>query len=216
VDRGWRLYWQPLVVRGGETVEVKACRIGFRDSEVVEVTAASRAAANDKGAIVDGRDWRPSAFDVKVLDRLLELKEHDRAPAKAIARYEQALADPDPAMRYWGVVGVRTAVGRDSPPDSLKASVERLAGQDASSAVRIAAAHTLCRWGDDGRMLAILAGYLSDAQPSVQLHAAHALEDLGPLARPFLPKLKQLAAGSSEYVERVSARIVQTLGTGKP
>jgi hypothetical protein len=57
----------------------------------------------------------------------------------------------------------------------------------------------------------VLVAALKSPQPSKQLFAAHALEDLGEPARPLLPLLKQLAAKSSEYVERVTAHTLQLL-----
>jgi HEAT repeat protein len=116
-------------------------------------------------------------------------------------------------MRYWAVVGLRLAHEKRLPSEATKAALTRLADGDDSPAVRIAAAHALCKWGQANKGLPVLAAGLDSAQPSLQLNAAQALEDLGEQARPLLPRLKQLAAKSSEYVQRVTANVVEQLET---
>jgi N-sulfoglucosamine sulfohydrolase len=158
-----------------------------------------------------GGDWRPQVINDEILTRLLALKEHDRDPVKAIAAYQFALSDAHPAMRYWAVIGLRTAAQANPPSDQTKSAIARLAERDPSDAVRMVAAHTLCRWGDLETAMPILAAGLESRQRAVQLHASHALEDLGEPARPLLPRLKQLATKSSEYVQRVTAHTVEQL-----
>jgi hypothetical protein len=70
---------------------------------------------------------------------------------------------------------------------------------------------TSCRWGDIETGLPILTAGLKSRQRAVQLHAAHALEKLGEQARPLLPRLKQLATKSSEFVQRITAHTVEQL-----
>jgi hypothetical protein len=208
---GWRLYNGPVREKPGEALVAKAGRIGFRDSSPVErMKFASSAKAG-----VHGGDWRSSIIDRDVLQRLLALKEHDREPSQAIAVYERALADPHAALRYWGVVGLRVAGVDKAPSSAVKTALARLAEDDGSQVVRIVAAHALCRWGEQGKGLPILATGLENPQPAVQLYAAHALEEIGEPARPLLPRLKQLAAKSSEYVERVTASTVERLEGAK-
>jgi hypothetical protein len=145
------------------------------------------------------------------LARLLALKEHDADPKKGIDAYIRALADPHAAMRYWAVVGLRVAAADSQPSATMKSALARIVEKDDAEAVRIAAAHALCAWGDRQNAMPALAAALKSPQPSKQLHAAHALEALGDAARPLLPTLKQLAVKSSEYVERVTAHTVERL-----
>ncbi|MEX2142631.1 MAG: sulfatase-like hydrolase/transferase [Pirellulales bacterium] len=208
----WKLYHGMIGVEGRETLVAKACRIGYRDSPIIEFSPVRR----PQGAPADvkpsgGEDWRPQVIIKEVLTRLLALKEHDRDRTKAVDAYERSLADEHPAMRYWAITGLRIAT-RDKPlTHQIKAAVTKLAEQDESEAVRMVAAHALCRWGEQDAGLPILAAGLESRQPAVQLHAAHALENLGETARPLLPRLKQLAAKSSEYVQRVTSHTMEQL-----
>jgi hypothetical protein len=105
----------------------------------------------------------------------------------------------------------------DKPPSSAaKSALARLVEKDASEAVKIEAAHTLCAWGEQKKAMSVLAAALNSPQPSKQLLAAQALEDLGEPARPLLPRLKELSAKSSEYVERVTAHTVELLEQRDP
>jgi hypothetical protein len=123
----------------------------------------------------------------------------------------RALADPHAAVRYWGVVGLRVAAADSQPSAAVKSALTRIVEKDNAETVRIVAAHALCQWGERQKAMPVLTAALKSPQPSKQLQAAHALEDLGEEARPLLPFLKQLAAKSSEYVERVTAHTVERL-----
>jgi hypothetical protein len=210
----WSVYSQPIQIAADETIIAKACRIGFRDSSAVELSAESPVSSQAEPTKPASADWRPQVINDEILTRLLALKEHDRDPAKAIEAYERALSDEHPAMRYWAVVGLRIATEEKPPSEPTKTAIAQLAKRDPSDAVRMVAAHTLCRWGDIKTGLPILSTGLESSQRAVQLHAAHALEDLGEPARPLLPRLKQLAAKSSEYVQRVTAHTVEQLARG--
>jgi hypothetical protein len=210
-ESSWSLYSRPIRVAPEETVVVKACRIGFRESPAVELSAQSAVSPPAGPIDATGGDWRPQVINKDVLTRLLALKELDRNPRQAQSANLRALNDDHAAVRYWGVMGLRTA-GRQNPPgDEAKLAIARLAERDKSEAVRIVAAHTLCQWNEQETGLRVLAAGLESHQRAVQLHAAHALEALGEAARPLLPRLKQLAAKSSEYVQRVTAHTVSQL-----
>jgi HEAT repeat protein len=109
------------------------------------------------------------------------------------------------------VVGLRVAVPDSQPSSALKSALARIVEKDDAEAVRIAAAHALCKWGERQKAMPVLTAALKSPQPSKQLQAALALEDLGEPARPLLPLLKQLSAKSSEYVQRVTAHTVKSL-----
>jgi uncharacterized sulfatase len=210
-DLAWRLYTGPVTLARGETVVVKAGRIGFRDSKAVEFSDGSRPSLAKRTLTDRGEDWRPHVLEEDELPRLLALKEHDADPKKGIDAFTRALADPHAAMRYWAVVGLRVAAADSQPSAALKSALARIVEKDDAEVVRIAAAHALCTWGEREKAMPALAAALKGPQPSKQLHAAHALEDLGDAARPLLPTLKQRAAKSSEYVERVTAHTVEQL-----
>jgi uncharacterized sulfatase len=164
-----------------------------------------------KPPATQSKDWRPEIAGGQILERLLALKEHDRDPTVAADAYKKSLADGHPAIRYWSIVGLTVATGDNIPAADLKQSLTNLAQTDPSPVVRITAARALARWGEHAQAIPILVAGLDDPQPSVQLHAAHAIENLGEAARPLLPKLKQLATKSSEYVQRVASQTVLQL-----
>jgi uncharacterized sulfatase len=213
-ELAWRLYTGPVTLARGERIVVKAGRIGFRDSQAVEFTDGSRPSLVKQPLAAQGEDWRPHVLEEDELARLLVLKEHDGDPQKGIDAYTRALADPHAAVRYWGAVGLRVAAAESQPSARVKSALTRIVEKDDAEAVRIVAAHALCIWGEREKAMPILVAALKSPQPSKQLQAAHALEDLGAQARPLLPILKQLAAKSSEYVERVTAHTVELLESG--
>jgi uncharacterized sulfatase len=206
----WNLYHQPVRLGPGQMLVARACRIGFRDSPTVRLTTESQATPAVKETS-SGADWRPQIIDESTQKRLLALKQHDRDPAAAIDFYAHTLGDKHPAIRYWAAVELLVA-SRERPRQAdIVAQISRLAKDDESQAVRIAAAHVLCRWGSADLGLDVLAAGLDSAHASVQLSAACAIEDLGETARPLLPRLEQLAEKSSEYVQRVAASSVERL-----
>jgi hypothetical protein len=207
----WSLYSAPVALARGQSVVVKAGRIGFRDSKAVEFTESSRPSSVKRPLADQGEYWRENVLEEDELLRLLALKQHDTDPKKGIDAYTRALADPHAAIRYWAVVGLLVAVADNQPAAAVKSALARIVEKDDAEVVRIAAAHALCKWGERQKAMPVLVAALKSPQPSKQLFAAHALEDLGEPARPLLPLLKQLAAKSSEYVERVTAHTLQLL-----
>ncbi len=123
------------------------------------------------------------------LERLLEA-------ADAVGRDDAAaqqrtwLQGADDAVRYWAAVGLN-ARQRISGADR---QALRAAAENGSPVVRIEAAAALARHGDAEFALPVLASALSDESPEVVLHAARALELLGPVARPVQPQMRQALA----------------------
>lgn len=113
------------------------------------------------------------------------------------ALIEQSLADPDPAFRYWAVVGLGKS------PDRLRPALE-----DPAPVVRIAAA---ARLGDE-KALGVLIRELSSDNEFVRLHAAIALDELGEKARPARAALQAvLNIKDSGYVARVAEHALAQL-----
>ncbi len=103
---------------------------------------------------------------------------------------QAALADPDPAFRYWAVIG------SEATPALLK---------DPHPAVRIAAAAKL-------RHVPTLAAELAGVNPWARLQAAIALDELGPAAAPARAALEAARKDANEYVVRVAEHAVRQLG----
>ncbi|HYP08626.1 MAG TPA: sulfatase-like hydrolase/transferase [Bryobacteraceae bacterium] len=122
----------------------------------------------------------------------------------------KALTHPDPAMRYWAVVGSgKTAAAAKSTQDLLVR-----ASSDDAPAVRIAALGALAlHLGDKGAM-AKLASELKSGNSFARLHAAQALDGLGHRAAPARQALTEAAADPAEYVKRVAEHALATLSGG--
>ncbi|HID77595.1 MAG TPA: DUF229 domain-containing protein, partial [Planctomycetaceae bacterium] len=98
------------------------------------------------------------------------------------------LDHPDPAVRFWAATAL-VSLGSEARP-----AADKLASllDDPSPTVRIAAAEALCAAGEPERALRVLAEGLRDDDPRVRLHAANALQYIGPHARPLLREIEQI------------------------
>lgn len=108
----------------------------------------------------------------------------------------QSLTDPDPAFRYWAVIGL--------PPSDLPTQLL----QDPSPVVRIAAARKQAT-------PAAIATLISDLQTGpdyVRLQAAIALDELAPKSSPARPALQSARTDPNEYVQRVAEHALAQLG----
>ncbi len=96
------------------------------------------------------------------------------------------LLDPDNAIRYWAAVALE-ALGPEAAPaiGELKQALE-----DPSPNVRFTAAGVLCRLGECGDALPVLAKGLQDPRETVVLHAARTLQSIGEKARPAVRQME--------------------------
>ena len=76
-------------------------------------------------------------------------------------------------------------------PESVREALQRRLS-DRSPVVRIEAASALASQGKSDEALPVLADGLTSDDAEVALHAARALELLGPTARPLLPTMQQV------------------------
>jgi uncharacterized sulfatase len=117
---------------------------------------------------------------------------------------ERSLADPDPAFRYWAVLGLT-----QSEESTRAAERVRKALEDPAPVVRIAAAAHL----DDEKALSVLIRELASDNEFARLHAAIALDELGEKARPARAALQAvLSIKDSGYVARVAEHALAQLG----
>lgn len=114
------------------------------------------------------------------LARIYEVADLVGRPTKEYKDFAVFLSDSEPAVRYWGVIGLM-ALGElpDSAISQLQASLE-----DDSPEVRIAAAEALCRINNPENALQVLAKDLESSDLYVRLHAASTLAVIGPYAAP--------------------------------
>ncbi|MBT7167029.1 MAG: HEAT repeat domain-containing protein [Victivallales bacterium] len=126
--------------------------------------------------------------------------------------YQTALASPDPALRYWAILGLHTAcygTAKDLGDDALLPQFRPLL-RDPSSSVRIAAAQAVGQRGEADRALPVLLRELKENPlASGQLYAATAIHQLGQAASPALPELRALASSLKGYPARMLKHIVR-------
>lgn len=120
--------------------------------------------------------------------------------------------DPDPAVRYWALIGVGLAGNHNRGKGILRRGLD-----DPWPCVRVAAVRGLAIGGDVGLALSALETALTGSDVWVALDAALAVDELGSAARPLLPRLQQLAqqkddvAFGTRYAPRVARHTLQTL-----
>jgi hypothetical protein len=137
------------------------------------------------------------------LDRLLEVAGRAGRGADQRSALVEALGDEDPAVRWWGAVGLR-ALGAAARP-ARSALVEALT--DASPGVRVAAASGVAAIGDVDRAVSVLVEALRDDDPWVRLMAANALDDLD--AAVPVEALRAARDDSNRYVVRVITKALR-------
>jgi N-sulfoglucosamine sulfohydrolase len=106
--------------------------------------------------------------------------------AEAAPRQREWLRDTDDGVRYWAAVGLRA---RPQLTESERASL-RAALDDSSPVVRIEVAATLAAHGEAAAALPVLTAGLQSESAAIGLHAARALELLGPVAKPVQPAMQ--------------------------
>ena len=146
-----------------------------------------------------------SETHLRQLRALVEAVNRDSDPALL----QRALEDPDPAFRYWAVVGLTK-----TPQGARAASQEiRRALADPAPAVRIAAARAAAAHLSHENAIPLLIRELKHENEWVRLHAALALDELGEKARPARAALQEtLGVKDSGYVARVAEHALSQLG----
>ena len=123
-------------------------------------------------------------------------------PANA-PRLADLLENRDPALRWWGALGLVALEGKARPAEGAL----RKALTDDAPEVRIAAAEAVALLGADAAALPVLEGALRHENDLVRLAALNVLDRLGPRARPALSAIR--AAGRkapgpiADYVNRM-------------
>ena len=146
----------------------------------------------------DGTPWSVARDETRYpLERLLEVADavgrNDTAP-----RQRDWLRDGDDGVRYWAAVGLHARVDLSGPDREAL----RRALRDRSPVVRVEAAAALARYNEPEPALPVLVEALRDESNDVALHAARALELLGPIARPAQPAMRTALASARAAEER--------------
>jgi hypothetical protein len=142
--------------------------------------------------------WDIARDDMRYpLPRLLEVADAVGRP-DAVSRQREWLRDADDGIRYWAAIGL--AARRNLSEAELSALREAL--QDSSPVVRVETAAALASHGEATVALPVLAAALRDDSSEVVLHAARALELLGPIARPARAAMQAALAAAREREAR--------------
>jgi len=205
---GWELYVRPVRIGAQEVLYAKACRIGFRDSNVA--TFKLGGPVQDKPATTQTRPWREEIEDAGLRQRLAKVKEADYQGPNATPAWLACLRDAKPAVRYWGAVGLHACAKYPADLALAKPAMVTLL-QDPSAVVRIAAAHALCDWGDEKTALPVLIEALKHPTDKTRLFAVIALDKIGERARPALAQIQALTKDRDEYVKRVATTVLERL-----
>ncbi len=143
--------------------------------------------------------------------RLVEMATRASEGPLAIPDLRKALDDVDPAIRYWGAVGLGNFAAEARGTAGVVPRLTELLA-DRSAAVRIAAGRALCRMGETDRALSLLAAELEGSGPWARLEAAIVLDELDEMARPVIAALKAARSDQpNKYIVRVANRAVNEL-----
>lgn len=187
----WRLYSDPVAVREGRQLTAMANRPGFKDSGESRPGSGAEAAPGSTPA--------PTMGSAELLTGLRALRAHDFEGAGSAEIYLAAINHDEPALRYWGIIGLHR-MGAPAPPARGLVDTTRGRLTDPSNVVRVAAAHALCDWGEPGAGLPVLQAVLGAGMQSERLYAARALLQLAEAARPARSSLEEALHDSWPYV----------------
>jgi N-sulfoglucosamine sulfohydrolase len=149
----------------------------------------------------------PSLYPMQRIAAAADLANR-RDPA-SVSQLTALLDDEDPAVRYWGAIGLG-ALGKQAESAASKLN-EKLA--DSAGWVQVAAADALCRMDRYDRAVPVLTESLKHDNDWVRLQAINIVDRIGERGRPALPVLKEALDDSNGYVGRVAEHAVERLGS---
>jgi len=207
---GWALYAKPVQIEPGEALYAKACRIGFRDSNVVTFKFGDPVAR--KLVTAPEEHWADRLDLPSLRQRLMKMKELDFAGPNATPSFLPYLKDPKPSVRYWAVVGLHACAKYPADLALAKPAATTML-DDPSMVVRIAAAHALCDWDEERIALPVLVEGLKHPTDKTRMFAMVALDKIGEKARPALAQIRAAVQDSDDYVTRVARTTLSRLET---
>ena len=207
----WELYTKPVLLKPGQVLYARACRIGFTDSDQVQFKLGDKPARTEPPVVAEKTPhWMDEQNLTYLLERLQKIKALDGLGEKAIPEYFQALGDKYGSVRYWAVVGLHNSCKGSGDIERAKNELRKML-KDPAAVVRIAAAEALCSWGEEKEGLSVLTESLQDKTDTARLYAAIALGRIGEKARPALPQIKAAVDDPSDYVQRVARATLKRL-----
>jgi len=152
--------------------------------------------------------------DATFSTRLAHIANQASTGPAALAELVAALGDPQPAIRYWGAIGL----GNIGNPAALPTADDlQKALTDSSAIVRIAAARALCLIDQPTQALPVLTAVLADGAQWERLHAANVLDEIDEQARPVIAQMhaaltpREDLEQTGKYVVRVINRALNQL-----
>ena len=124
--------------------------------------------------------------------------------ADHLPRLLELLKAPDPAIRWWGAVGLVALREKAAPAEETLAA----ALTDSAPNVQVAAADALCNLGRHDRALPVLIAALAHPTPFIRLRAMNVLDRIGPKAKPALAAMKKAGTGGKGHVAGYVGRMV--------
>ena len=121
--------------------------------------------------------------------------------------FTAALSDTDPAMRFWGTVGVASLGEKGLASEAKLAELLK----DDSPVVKLAAATALVRIGSNRDVMPTALDGLKHEHEWIRLRATTLLELLGNDARPALPQIREALKMKSQF--GYENRLLQILAT---
>jgi len=212
---GWKFYSEPIVLNFNQTILARACRLGFKDSNIVEFVPGVSASTAEQPKSETRLHWRKQLDRTDLLDRLLAIKALDGQGTAAIPAYLKALDDKYGPVRYWAVVGLHNVRKDARSIDKARTALVKML-EDSSPSVSVAAAPALCEWDREAQALSILVEALKTGTDNVRLYAATALGQIGEKARPAIPDIKGAMKDKYKYVGKVNKYTLKRLGQGLP
>ena len=153
------------------------------------------------------------------IEDVLEMAELVGSGGHVIEKQIQGLVSPDPAIRYWSVIGL---LAQGESAVQAKGELAR-ALEDTDPLVRIISAHALAEMGASESAFPVLLNHLNHRHPYVSLRAANALDHLGYKIKPIVKEVLTLleydpdpAVFNSHYPPRVVRNIQERFENNQP
>jgi uncharacterized sulfatase len=151
-------------------------------------------------------------------DRITRVAVAAAGGAATMPQALEAVEDQDPAVRYWGAVGL--ASGTTKSPSVTKRLTTLL--EDRCAAVSIAAAHGLCRAGKPAKALPTLVRILQNGTQWERLQAAIVLDEIDQQAAPVEGAMQEaltprpdLLAGGKYTIRVLNHALNELRGTNR-
>ena len=206
----WHLYDdQPIVVGPNQILQVKASRLGFYTSKIATYQLGDPL-TKTKDPSANHVPWQKKVND-QLINKILELKSLDYQKGDHLEAYYEYLDAEETPVRYWATMGIRNHSNTEKEISRARDKFMALT-HDESPAVRIEAAHGLCKWGHYHVGRPVLRNALEHRQEAVRLYAMNVLDKMDEKPRMILPFPKIPLYTGGDYSHRIMCRIYKRLG----